>query len=420
MNDKRTLIGLGIAALVALGAAFAIQNAREPSRADADAVISDWLLPELHGHVNEVDRLVLSGGGGEPIATIERGTDGWTVANKGGYPADLGALREFLLHLADAKPVEAKTANRERYAALDVGDPASDKDAKGVLVEIGGLAAPVRLIIGKAAAHGGTYVRRAEEAQAWLASGSLVPKRKASDWLRRDLVDIAADRIAAVTIEHPDTPVVELAKEAEGDRDFQLADVPEGREAAADYTLNAPASLVSGLRLEDVLPAADAPPGEDAIQARLVAFDGLAIDVVAWEEGDAHRARFRASVDEERAARHIEAQQAKARAEFEARDTASAAPAADAMDGPDDRAADAADAATPDDEASADAQSSEPPLAVSDPQADRANRRAALDEEVAGLNARFDGWTFVVPAYKYDAIDKSRDDLLKPSDADAK
>src|SRR5690606_9901598 len=167
MNNNRTLIGIGIAALVALVAAFVIQQAREPTRADAGDTASEWLLPELHGHVNDVDRIALSGAEGKPIATIERGEEGWIVANKGGYPADVAKLRELLLKLGDAKLVEPKTANSERYAALEVGDVAA-KDAKGTLVEIGGLAKPVKLIVGKADSHGGgTYVRRADDAQSW-------------------------------------------------------------------------------------------------------------------------------------------------------------------------------------------------------------------------------------------------------------
>lgn len=421
MNNNRTLIGIGIAALVALVAAFVIQQAREPTRADAGDTASEWLLPELHGHVNDVDRIALSGAEGKPIATIERGEEGWIVANKGGYPADVAKLREFLLKLGDAKLVEPKTANSERYAALEVGDVAA-KDAKGTLVEIGGLAKPVKLIVGKADSHGGgTYVRRADDAQSWLASGSFAPERETANWLRRDLVDIAADRIAEVTITQADGKTVKLAKDAEGDANFELADVPKGREPGADYTLNGPASLLSGLRLDDVLPAQDAPPVEDPIEARLAGFDGLVIDVVAWEKDGRHEARFSASLDEERANRHIEAQQAKDKAEYEAKLAASEPEPAASGKVDEDAEADAAadtEEEVADTEKPADTKADKPvaPLSVSDPDTDRANRRAELDRQVADLDARFKDWTFVLPAYKYDAIDKSLDDLLKPLD----
>ena len=57
------------------------------------------------------------------------------------------------------------------------------------------------------------------------------------------------------------------------------------------------------------------------------------------------------------------------------------------------------------------------PLAETDPAKDRQNRLADLDKQVAELNARFDGWTFVLPAYKYANFTKPIADLLKPVEA---
>jgi hypothetical protein len=54
------------------------------------------------------------------------------------------------------------------------------------------------------------------------------------------------------------------------------------------------------------------------------------------------------------------------------------------------------------------------PASMEDPAKDREMRRAALDKEVVDLNARFSGWTFVLPSYKYANMNKSMSDLLKP------
>ena len=62
------------------------------------------------------------------------------MAEKGGYPADLGKLREYLLKVANAKLVEKKTAKTERYPDLGLSD-ISDPKAKGTAIDIDGLAA---------------------------------------------------------------------------------------------------------------------------------------------------------------------------------------------------------------------------------------------------------------------------------------
>ena len=389
MNQK-TLIGLAGAAIVAIVAAMALNHSNRPS--DETVEKSTWLAPSLRDHVNDVSKLVVTGAENKVLATLERGTNGWTLAQKGGYPVDTGKLRAFLLKLADARRLEQKTSNKDKYAVLGVEDIGAT-DAKGIEVELGGLAQPLKLIVGNADPRGGTYVRVADDAQSWLASGALTVDRTAADWLHKDLADIAATRIASVAITHTDGSRVAISKNAEGDVNYVLADVPKGREAGSEFAVNGLASALAGLRFDDVLPAAEAAPGDKPLKARYATFDGLVVEVAAWEKDGKDLAQFVASVDAAQADKGIEAAQAKAKADYDA--------------------AIAADAAKKDgDKAPADTPAK--PIAVSDPAKDREERVAALDKQVAELNARFKGWTYVIPAYKYANINKSISDLLKP------
>ena len=376
MNQK-TLIGLAVAALVAIVIAIAVNHANKPqseARGEKDAA---YLVPALKDHVNDVDKVVITGAESKPVATLTRGANGWSIAEKNGFAADTGKLREFLLKLADAKLVEQKTSSKDKYAALGVEDVA-DKDAKSVEIELGGLQKPVKVIIGNANQHGGTFVRRDGEAESWLASGSLGVDKKTENWLRKDLTDIAATRIASVEITRPDGKSVRLAKAAEGDANFKLADVPKGREAGSDYAINGPASTLGGLKFDDAMPAKDAPPAEKPLKARFATFDGLVVDVTAWEKDGKDYAQFSASEDEKTASAHVEAEQTKAKSE---------------------------DATKP-----ADAKTEAP----ADPAKDRETKLAAIKKEADDLNARFKDWTFVLPAYKYAAFNKAPDEFLKP------
>jgi hypothetical protein len=402
--SQKTLVGLAIAALVALVAAVLINHSSRPqdeSRTEA----AGWLLPALHDHVNDVDKVTFSGAGDAVLATLERGKDGWTLAEKGGYAVDTGKLRAFLLKLADAREVERKTANAGKYDLLGVED-VSAPSARGVQVELAGLSEPVKLIIGNAAPQGdGTYVRRAGDAQSWLVSGSLAPERAPADWLRKDLADIPAERIASVTLTHGEAKPIQVAKEHEGDANFSLADVPKGREAGSEYALNSLASTLSSLRFDDVLPAAEAVPPEHPVTARYATFDGIEVEATAWQHEGKDYARFAASLDEARADAHIAAQQAKDR---EAHEAASqhAGQAAEA---------DSAAGTPAEGSGTVDADAPPAPLSVGDPARDREQRLEKLRQEVADLNAHFSGWTFVIPAYKYANMDKKLDDLLAPA-----
>ena len=157
MNQK-TLIGLAIAALVAIVAAVVLNHANKPS-SEGRSDTSNWLAPSLRDHVNDVSKVVVIGAGDKTLATLVRGAKGWTLAEKGGYAIDTGKLREFLLKLGDAKLVERKTVIPEKYATLGVED-VSAKEAKGLQVELDGLAQPLKLILGMTNPRGGTFVRR--------------------------------------------------------------------------------------------------------------------------------------------------------------------------------------------------------------------------------------------------------------------
>jgi hypothetical protein len=375
MNQK-TLIGLAVAALVAIVIAFAVNRSNQPRSESGGEAPAAYLVPALQDHVNDVDKVVITGAESKPIATLTRTANGWSIAEKNGFAADTGKLREFLLKLADAKVLEQKTSNKNKYAALGVED-VDGKDAKGVEVELGGLAKPVKLIVGNSNQHGGTFVRRAGEAESWLASGALTVDKKAENWMRKDLADIAATRVASVDITRPDGKSVRIAKAAEGDANFKLADVPKGREAGSDYAINGPASTLGGLKFDDAVPAKDAPPADKPVKARFAMFDGLVVDVTAWEKDGKDYAQLSASADDKVAGAHADAEAAKAKE-------------ADASK--------AADAKTP----------------VADAAKDRDAKVAAVRKEADDLNARFKDWTFVLPPYKYAAINKSPDDFLKP------
>ena len=377
MNQK-TLIGLAVAALFAIVIAIVVNHANRPQSEAGGEKETAYLVPALKDHVNDVDKVVITGAESKPVATLTRGANGWSIAEKNGFAADTGKLREFLLKLADAKLVEQKTSSKEKYAALGVEDVA-DKDAKSVEIELGGLQKPVKVIIGNANQHGGTFVRRAGEAESWLASGSFSVDKKTDSWLRKDLTDIAATRIASIDITRPDGKTVRLAKAAEGDANFKLADVPKGREAGSDYAINGPASTLGGLKFDDALPAKDAPPAEKPLKARFATFDGLIVDVTAWDKDGKDYAQFSASEDEKTASAHVDATLAKAKS----------------------------DEATKPADAKAE-------TSAADPAKERDAKLAALKKEADDLNARFKDWTFVLPAYKYAAINKAPEDFLKP------
>jgi hypothetical protein len=370
--NTKVLGGLAVAAVIAIGAAALVSNYRQPDSENSDEAA--YALPELRRHVNDVKTVAIIASDNKPVVTLENGEHGWTVREKEGYPADTGKLRGLLLNLADARLLQEKTAHAERYADLAVED-VKNKDAKGVLIKLEGLAEPAQLIIGNGSSHGGgTFVRRPNDNQSWLAQGQIRVDRDPVQWLDTALIDIAPDRIAEIELNKAQGKSLRLFRQEPGNGNFQLGGLPSGRELAAPDVVGGLASTLSGLKLEDVVAGKNPPQPEDnlLLKAHYRTFDGVNVEAVAWPRDGKHYASFSASLDQAAADKAIQSEQAKADAEPPA------------------------------------------PLAVRDPAKYRQQRLDELNAEIARLNQRFQGRHFAIPDFKYTNMDKTIDDVLKP------
>jgi hypothetical protein len=388
---QKNLMGLGLATLAIVVVAFLVNRSREP--VDDFSAQAGALVAGLGDHINDVNRMTVTMPNKRVVVTLENKGDGWKVMEKGGYPADIGKMREYLLKVADAKLIEKKTAKADRFSELALSD-ISSPDAKGIAVELDGLAEPVSFINGVYNAQGGgTYVRRSAEMQAWLASGNLIPDKDPANWLHKDLANIPSDRIASVTITHADGDVLRVFKDSAADSHYTIADIPKGREPSSEVAANGLASVLSELRIDDVAPSSEVPVPEKVTRVRYATFDGVVVDASTWQVGDKNYVVLSASEDKPLAEKQADAELAKAEA--------AAKPDA-AKDGD----------SNPSGEAAAEPAGKVDPGA--EPTRDRAQRLADISAEVEKLNAAFKGWSFVLPGYKIGNINKRMDELLKP------
>ena len=391
---RHTLVKLALGTTVAVVLALWASASRGPT--DEAARVGEPLLKGLRESINEVTQLRVIEAGDKPAVTLQRVAHGWTVVERGGYPADIGKVRETLIGLSEATLIEAKTANPERHSVLGVEDVAKP-DAKGMRVEIDGKI-PAKIVVGTYSTQGnGSFVRRNDEAQAWLAKGNLVPDRQAANWLVKDIVDIASDRIMRVEIKRGDSSFAVLKTSPE-QTNYTVENLPAGRELLSEYEANGIASVLAGLKFDDVAKAESAVPDPSSmIVATFRTFDGLVIEITGFASEGKRYATFAASVDGARADLAAKAAQLNAVADHE-RATKAEAPAADSAD--------------PSTQPAAELPS--PPLAVTDPAAFIAERRKAVDDEATKLNVLTKAWVYVLPAYKYANMDKRLEDLLKP------
>ncbi|HEY4368958.1 MAG TPA: DUF4340 domain-containing protein [Steroidobacteraceae bacterium] len=386
MTSRRLLI-LGALALIALLAAFLLSNRQAATPASS---LPATLYPKLKTQLDGIDAVRIYKAGDARAVELVRKDGNWSVSERDGYGADVAKVHKLLLALSEAKPVEQKTSSPDNYAKLGVED-VSQPAASGVRIELHGQAVPVNLIVGKAGnAPQAMYVRRVGEPASWLINQSLDTANTPDAWLRKEIIDVSADRTQSATVAIAGAKSYDAVKQARTDAGFKVEGVPKGKELSSPAAANGVASALTGLTLADVRPAKDFAAEKPAAHATIKTFDGLVVDADGWVKDGKHYVALKTAYDEALAKRfHIEA--------------------APATPNP----TDTGKAGTKQPDIKADA--TPPPAAAPKP-----TPAPNVSEAATATNAQLAGWVYEIPEYKYEAIFKPMDGLLKKEEKEKK
>lgn len=372
MNSRKLLI-LSVGALVVIAAGLWLASAQFSTRS-GDSYAA--LYPALEQQLDSITAIHLFKPGDTRAVELARKDSGWTVTERAGYPADQSKLHKLLLGISDAKLYEEKTSNPDNYASLGVED-VSSPDASGVRIELVGTKEPVDLIVGKPAGSAKSqYVRRAGEPQSWLIDASIDTSIAPEAWVRKEIIDISANRIQSASVRADGGKDYAAAKNSRTDADFAVEGLPKGKEISSPSAANGLATALVGLTLADVQPASAFEGVPPQGHATLKTFDGLVAELDGWTRDEKHFIAVKTSFDPSQAERfEVETKPAKPGAE-------PAAAAADAKAAP-----------------------AQPPEDAKAPQAD-------VGKEAKDLGTKLAGWVYEIPEYKYDAIFKPLEELL--------
>ena len=355
MQRYRTLVVLAVLVAAAAAAAVFVQR-EDPGIARS----GEKLLPGLLDRLGEVSRIESTHKG--KTITLALADGSWSVTDRHGYPAETPEVRGLLVGAAELVRVEPKTARPDRYQKLELGDPADEesesfgyvmKDAEGEV--IGDLVVGKRRFVSATVPETDEYfVRVAGDPQAWLVTGKVPRNRRALDWLRREVTKLDQTRVRRAAVTHPDGTVVRVTKPSPMETDFTLEDVPEGFEVKEAFSVHAIGTALAIFTLNDVarLEEVDFGAGAGAgLEVVAETFDGVRLSARTSTVGDRTFVRMAAEFD---------------------------------------------------------------PDLVFPETTESLLDEAAARAEVEALNARWDGWAFVMSGYTVDNLRKKVPDMLRP------
>ena len=316
-----------LAAAAAASVLLAIVSFASNNQWSTGQAAGEKLLPGFSEAIREVAELEVRQG--ESAVVLERKGGSWYVKSRDGYPVDTPKVRTLLVALGEAELVESKTRKADRYAALELEDPAS-KTTKSRLVKLTGTKGNTiaEVVIGKQRQEGygtgkgaGTYVRKVGDPQTWLANVELGPSVAVKDWVKTSVLSLETDKIGRIAIEIPGEQALKIerpAPPAPKDKDAKDAkkddakDAKETKETKEAKTPPAPAKLafvgfppegkklkdagaaetlaraVSSIDLEDMRKLAEPPAGDGVSIVKIEIADGPTAILRLRKDGDSH------------------------------------------------------------------------------------------------------------------------------------
>lgn len=294
--NARMLLALGLATVAAVALALIFVDRSDETRSEGDEQL---LLPGLADRVNSIDALEIVGPDGQTVATLRRERERWRMREKHDYEADFARIHDLLRDLARAERLERKTGKPEWYGRLGVAAP-GEGEGSGTAVRFPDAELPAVIVGRKDPAGIGRYVRRGDEAQAWLTDRNLELPVERMEWLERAIMGIPAADIRQVSVRHPDGDEVELRPGDEEGSVWVMLDPPADREVKQAWELQRAANALAALSMEDVRPHESALVPDNAVETVYRTRDGMIFTARSWTDEEGNWIHFRVSEDESR------------------------------------------------------------------------------------------------------------------------
>ena len=324
MKPKTVAILALVALLTSVAAGLALNNQRP---ALATMARGEKLFPGLADKASGISSVVLESGG--RTMTFERtgkgGGAAWTLKESDGYAVEAAKLSGLIISLGELELRQAKTKRRDRLVVLDLDDPSASSDAKRLRLLDAQGGAIAGLVIGKtkygsSEAGRGIYLRRDGEDQAWLAQGEITADSAPDGWLKKGIFDVDSDRVARVSVSHPDGETVLVGKDKPEQKNASLLNLPKGEEPREKSTADAYLRPFHEFELRDARKAANKTlAGDKTISVEMTTFDGLTVKLAFVVEGDKVWATVAAAGEKKESAETKDHDPVKEAAEINAR-----------------------------------------------------------------------------------------------------
>ncbi|MCW5724455.1 MAG: DUF4340 domain-containing protein [Maricaulaceae bacterium] len=248
----------------------------------APAEMAGRVLPGFPEQAEAVARYEIKGAAGG-FAVVRGAGDGWTLPERGGYPAAAARAERLAAFLHGLEYEGARTRDPARLDRLGLGDPADGGEGVRVRALDARGRALADIVIGRAWGEAGVYVRFAGDSQVYAARGARPDAGSIGDWMALDFVSLGPDAIIRARVRPEAGPAYVLERPGLSARNFVLAE-PQGWTLMTAAAGDGVGGALARIRFRDVRPAQQL-TGAFAARHEAETFDGLRVILDIHAEG---------------------------------------------------------------------------------------------------------------------------------------
>ena len=297
---KNKLVILSFITIIVIVAASIFANLRAPQSQKEKIPF----FPELANQIESISAISIEGY--SDSINLTRQNNIWGIDEFDGYPALLDKVKSTVLGAADLKINAPKTALPRLYHRLGVEGP-DVEDTNSLLLTLYGSNKDkiIEVIVGKSRLSSsaknisGLYVRKPEDKKSYLVDGVLDVSSIKTDWIMRNLFDVPAESIKSVSINHSDGDSYTLYKNEKGQEYFDLENMPTGKELASELIINRFGTILQDLQISGAKSKRSLSKENKNTRVKVVTFEGIIGNIIAFKHNDIAYASFEFSYDEE-------------------------------------------------------------------------------------------------------------------------
>ena len=288
----------GIVVMAAIAVALAVATTWTAGDTGAISERGQAFLPGLLEGANAITVVKVQ----EPDRMIEVKKNGDVFVDASGFPVNTDVVRNLIGSLALLRKEEKKTADKARYAELELADPDA-KEGAGTLIELKDKdeSEIVSVVAGErefsvGGTGGGQYLRTTADGQSYLVRGFVKLPTVRRDWFDRTLFKTEVSSLMNGSLVDGAKTVYAVTRKND---QHELKDMPAGR-VIDEPKLNRVVGMFETLRFEDVRAATKDGAAKGAVM-KMETADGLEISVQGLkpqsEKGEWFRVTAKANKD---------------------------------------------------------------------------------------------------------------------------